>query len=397
MSHERTSLSALIVLLLVSLPVYARKSTVECNRGASLADAIQKAAPGDTLTVTGTCMGPVAINKAGLTIQGSGSTAIDGQQKDAVTVSGVSGVTLANLEVRNGNNGVVAKNGANIRLVNVAAHDNASIGVLLEASSSASFGGGSTRHNGLNGIDAEDTSAVVLTGAFTSEANAVFGINVNNASSLTFTQANVAVDQNTLGIQVATGAGAFISDSSTTITVSGNFTTGLTIVSGGHMVAFGGTIVAQNNGIHGVSVDSKAGLDLDAAAVLTTTGNAQDGVHLEETSVLTVFNTPAFSGAPGTTTVVAQNNGANGINLQTGSSATVIHQAAITSTDNHDAGILADNGSNVTLVGSSITGNQSDVVLTFGSRADVTTSTIGTIRCDATVLIRGDTGATCPK
>lgn len=404
MSHERAFLSALIVLLAVSLPVYAWTERVDCNRGASLAHAIQRAIPGTTLTITGTCRGPIVINKAGLTIRGSNSATIDGQEKDAVTVSSVTGVTLANLEVLNGINGVVAKNGANVDLMNVAVQDNASIGVLLEGSSSATFSSSdnkssSTSNNGLNGIDAEDSSAVILTGDFTSEGNAVFGINVNNASSLTFTQANVTVTSNILGIQIGTGAGAFISDSSTTITASNNLTTGLTIVSGGQMVAFGGRIVTKNNGIHGVSVDSKAGLDLDAAAVLTTSENAQDGVHLEETSVLTIFNTTAFSGAPGNTEVIAKDNGANGISLQTGSSVTVLHQAVITSTGNVGAGIFADNGSSVTLVKSSISGNSKNVDLTFGSRADITTSTIGNagaIHCDATSLIRGDTATTCP-
>jgi hypothetical protein len=76
------------------------------------------------------------------------------------------------------------------------------------------------------------------------------------------------VNQNTLGIQIATSSGAFITDSTTTIKITGNLTTGLTIVSGAHMVAFGGTITSQNNGVHGISIDSKAGFDLDAAALV---------------------------------------------------------------------------------------------------------------------------------
>ena len=39
---------------------------------------------------------------------------------------------------------------------------------------------------------------------------------------------------------------------------------------------------------------------------------------------------------------------------------------------------------------------QKDIVLTFGSRADITASKIGAISCDSTVLVRGDTGTTCP-
>jgi hypothetical protein len=38
------------------------------------------------------------------------------------------------------------------------------------------------------------------------------------------------------------------------------------MVSGAHMVDFGGSIVASGNGINGISLDSKVGLDLDAAS-----------------------------------------------------------------------------------------------------------------------------------
>jgi hypothetical protein len=145
------------------------------------------------------------------------------------------------------------------------------------------------------------------------------------------------------------------------------------------------------------SVDSKAGFDLDAAAVLTSSENKQDGIHLEETSVFTVFNTAAFSGAPGITTINAHNNGMNGISILTGSNVTVIHQATINSTGNALDGIEADNGSALTLLGSNVSGNGKDVVLSFGSRGDITTSTIGTLTCDASVLLRGDTGRTCAK
>ncbi len=113
-----------------------------------------------------------------------------------------------------------------------------------------------------------------------------------------------------------------------------NLTTGLTIVSGAHLVAFGGTILATGNRVHGVSGDSKAGLDLDAAAVLA------------------MFNTPAFSGAPGVTMLNMQNNLANGVSVLTGSNLTVIPFAAVNSRPSAGAVIFVNNGSALTLVGS---------------------------------------------
>jgi len=48
-------------------------------------------------------------------------------------------------------------------------------------------------------------------------------------------------------------------------------------------------------------------------------------------------------------------------------------------------------------VNSTLTGNAaSDLQLTLGTRADVRTTTFGTYTCDATVLVRGTSGITCP-
>ena len=65
---------------------------------------------------------------------------------------------------------------------------------------------------------------------------------------------------------------------------SQNFSDGLTLVSGSHMVEFGGTIATNNNLTHGISLNSKAGLDLDAGSQVTTTGNSGDAVHVERSS-----------------------------------------------------------------------------------------------------------------
>jgi hypothetical protein len=49
-------------------------------------------------------------------------------------------------------------------------------------------------------------------------------------------------------------------------------------------------------------------------------------------------------------------------------------------------------------VNSTITGNTvKDIQLTFGARADLQTLVFGTHTCDATVLVRGSSGITCPN
>ncbi len=383
-------------LLMAGLPALAA-IPFDCSRGIPLQTAIDFSLPGETLQLSGTCSGPLTITSKTLTLSSNNRAVINGHGRDVLTVNGPARVTLSGLTIQGGQNGIVANAGAQLTILNSVIQNNAAIGLLLEGSSSATLSGSSTNTNGLNGLDAEASSSVILTGPYQSTGNAVFGVNINGSSNLTFTQAQVMVSGNTLGIQIGTSASAFISDGATVLTVKNNQTTGLTIVSGAHMVAFGGTIQASGNGVHGVSVDSKAGLDLDAAAVLTSSGNGQDGVHLEETSVLTMFNTPAFSGAPGTTTLNAQGNGGNGISVLTASNVTVIHQAAINSTGNTGFGISVDNGSGLTLLGSTVSGNNQDVSLTFGSRGDITSSQVGRLTCDGTSLLRGDTGLRCRR
>jgi len=162
-------------------------------------------------------------------------------------------------------------------------------------------------------------------------------------------------------------------------------------------VSFGGTINASGNPSAGVSVNSKAGLDLDAASTLTSTGNGV-GVLIQQGSVMTVFNTPQFSGAPGFSTVNANQNSSAGIRVLTSSTLTLSNQARIVSTQNTGLGFVADNGAAVTLVNSTITGSSTrDIQLSFGTRADFRTLTFGTATCDATVLVRGTSGITCPQ
>jgi hypothetical protein len=382
-----------------AFPVFAG-IPFHCDGRISLQTAINWTFPNETLVLSGVCTGPIAVSRKNITLESHTGAVIDGggSSSDAITVTGPVRLTLDGITVQHGKNGINASSGAQLFLTDTQVKGNAAMGVLLTGASSVTLSGVVTTANGVNGLDAEGSSAVVVNGTYKSTNNGVFGININGSSSFTLSQAQVSVSGNVLGIQIGTSASAFISDPSTSINASNNFTTGLTIVSGAHMVAFGGTITAAGNGVHGVSVDSKAGLDLDAAAILNSSGNAQDGVHLEETSVLTMFNTPAFSGAPGTTTLNTHDNTGNGLSVLTGSNFTVIHQAALNSTNNTQNGVAVDNGSSITLIGSTVTGNtKPDVILTFGSRADISTSTIGKVTCDATVLVRGSNAITCPK
>jgi hypothetical protein len=374
--------------------VSADNDVLDCSHR-SLADAVENAGANQTIRFTGVCPGPIVIRRSGLTLKGVGTAVIDGAGGDAVTVAGASRTTLDNIEVRNGLSGVVASNGAHLQLTGLNVHDNAFFGISLQTASSAVLTDVTTNRNGVHGLDLETGSAATITGALTASFNRVFGINVNG-SAITFSAATVVANNNALGVQIATSANAFVNDSATVITASNNLSTGLTVVSGAHMVSFGGTINASGNPVNGVSVNSKGGLDLDAASTLNTFNNG-DGVLLQEASVMTVFNTPQFSGQPGFSAINAHNNTGTGVRVLSGSTLTLVNQARIVATQNSRVGLLADDGVGLTLVNSTLTGNSTkDIQLTFGTRADLQTLVFGTFTCDATVLVRGTSGIVCP-
>ncbi|HEY3705297.1 MAG TPA: right-handed parallel beta-helix repeat-containing protein [Terracidiphilus sp.] len=377
---------------------------VDCSHGESLQTAVTFALPGSTIVVKGNCIGPVLIITPGLTLDGRGTAAILGAGRDAVTINGAPRVTLSGLSVRSGNNGVVAQNGSGVTLRSVSVSGNAFSGILVRANSAATLNGGSSSGNGLYGVDAESTSSLNIVGAFASTGNAVFGLQVNNGSSLNLAAGNLTATGNVVGVQVGTNSAGFL-DGASSINASNNFAIGLTMVSGAHMVDFGGAITASGNGLQGIALDSKSGLDLDAGAQVQANGNGGDGVHLEALSVMTIFNTPQFSGSSSTTTLRAQGNQANGVNLLANSAIFDTNYAALQVSGNSGAGIALDDGSAINFaqtvpvsgVQTNVTGNHPDLRITFASRATtLSNDTVGTANCDATSLVRGTLAITCP-
>jgi hypothetical protein len=409
MRNHLKALATSLVTLVLAAPAFGQfKPTinVNCTRGESLAAAVALALPNTLINVKGACAGPIVITTGGLQINAVGAAGIAGGGKDAVTIAGARGIVLSGLTISGGANGLVANGGAQVTLFNDSISGNAQTGVVAEANSSVSVNGGFSKNNGFHGIDVESTSALVVAGQYTIAGNGVFGINVNNGSSLTLTAATLTVSSNTLGIQMGTNASGFL-DGQSSLNSSQNFSDGLTIVSGSHMVDFGGTITTSNNFTHGISLNSKAGLDLDAGSQVTSTGNSGDGVHMEQSSVMTVFNNPQFSQVQVATQLVASSNSVNGVNLLTGSRILVDNDAELVAQSNQGAGVLLDDGSSLSFghsisllpgVASVVQGNLlTDLSLTFGSHLTyVDNDTFGHIVCDATSLIRGPGALTCP-
>ena len=359
----------------------------------SLADAIEHAqGTNPVISFTGVC-GPIVVTKDGVSLHGVGEAVIDGGGQDAVTVDGASRITLTGVEIRNGQNGIIAVNGAHISLSEATVHDNAGPGILVHTGSTAALANVTTRDN-LFGLDVRNGAAVTVTGTLTASSNTVFGINVNGGA-FNLSKGTVTASGNALGIQIATGGNAFLNDSESVINATNNFSTGLTVVSGAQLVSFGGTINASGNPVAGVTVNSKAGLDMDAATMLNSTGNG-DGLRIQQDSVMTVFNNPMNTGQAGFSTINTSNNTGSGVRVLTGSTLTLVNRARVISKQNA-LGFAADNGAGVVLVNSEIIGNTTiDVSLTFGTRFDSGLLQFVTYACDNTVLVRGTSGIVCP-
>ena len=406
-NHRKPFLAFAVSLSTLSLatPAFAQFNiTADCTRGESLANAAAFAFPNTILNIKGTCSGPVNINTNGLQLVARGATSINGGGKNAITISGAQRITLTGLTITGGANGIVAQNGAQITLKNDTVTANVLTGIVAQANSSVTLNGGSNTANGLHGIDVESTSALVVTGSYAISGNGVFGINVNNGSSLTLNAANLTVSNNTLGVQLGTNSSGFV-DGQSQFNTSRNFTVGLTMVSRSHMVDFGGTITSDGNFFHGISLNSKSGLDLDAASQVHASGNSVDGVHLEQLSVMTIFNNPQFSQAPDATRLTVEGNGGDGINLLSGSEILVDNFASIASTINRQIGIALDDGSSITFgqtipvtgVATGVGANPIDLQLGFGSRLTyLANDVLGIVKCDSTVLVRGPGNIKCP-
>ena len=392
--------AAVPVLFLIALntPLLADKKSIDCTKGQNLNEAVQKLSAGDTLTFSGTCNEAVTIATPGITLTGLNGAVIaaPAQTADAFTVTGAARVTLRNFTVQNGLNGVHLTGGASVTMQGLTVQNNAVDGILVEGSSSAYVSGSSALNNGLDGLDVENTSSVIFNGNFTAQNNAVFGINLGTTSSATVNAATVTANQNALGIQVSITSSWFLSNPAAAVVANNNLTVGLTVVSGSHLFAFGGSLQTSGNGLDGFDIASRSGMDFDAGSQAESANNQRDGIHVEELCMINFFNNPQFSGNPGFTTINLHNNAGNGISLQNNSQLHMFDQAKILANNNTGFGIQADNGSSMTLLNSVIQSNRSDVNLTFASRGEFTANTIGTLTCDATSLIRGDTGLTCP-
>ena len=415
---------------------------------------MQIAQQGDTIQVIGTCPDTaVTVTVDDFTIEGVENAILDGGGSSVITVSSARRVTIRDLTVRNGSNGIVAKRGAILTIRDVVAEDNAAQGIHIDDASTAEITDSTvlrsdvgilvTRSNAtFNGTITSDQSrrgivflggsnGLVTAGAtLTTDNNGDGGLDVFGSSSLAVFGASIISTGNSeVGISVQ-GTSYLVVGSGSTVLAEGN-KYGLALGSWSNVLIQGSSLTARDNLIHGVQIFGSI-FDVGGSSTATASGNGENGFFVFESSHLNAGGT-----------ILTENNGGSGVELLSSShlnarpdtelqilnnsiglfvhqmSRANLHQGTKVIEANRNEGLFVTANSlveanNIKIVGnagpgmevdnstidisrSTISGNGGpDVTGSFGAHLILNGNTIGKlpISCDGTVLSRGD--AVCP-
>jgi len=334
-------------------------------------------------TLAGPSANPIVIGANDVTLDCAGNT---------IGVFGppsfIPGITLDN------------RSGITIKNCNIS---NWLFGIRLEAFSSVTLENVAISNSVVNGLDANDSSRILLKGTFSSTDNGVFGINMNQDVSMTMRGAQATLSGNTAGVQIALRSSlvmdAVDQNPPSSLIAQDNDFFGITVTSNSHLFLFGAaTVETRNNGSNGLTVFTKSAVEVDRQGVLICDGNTLDGIRVEDSSV------NLFSINPATRPVfTSTNNGQSGIFLGKAGIFDTNTAAITTVTDNGNGGLIADNNAIATFKSATIKNNagpQGNVFLSFGSHGDFENNDIdGDIFCDSIFdnEIRGDEGNWCHK
>ena len=331
-----------------------------------LAGRSSSAQPGDSIVVTGTCRERVVITTDRITLAGQGTAVVDGgggaptEFDGVVTIDGARGVAVAGLTIQNGpGEGILGRRGAAFVVRDTTVRDNSSTGIAVSESSTAEIRDCILERNGA-GIDVFTGSSAVLKGAIDVADNTFDGVAINGTSIVEIRGAQVRVSRNG-GLGVVAGSNsqlAFFFDTSAgnTLTVDANL---------GGGIALGDSV-----------------LNVFASTTTIAVTNSPVGIIVRPGSIVSPFGFGTFT---------IENN-VVGLDFRLGGGA--IFRGGL-NVRNNGTGVRTADGAGVLWFisippnPSSITGNGTDVELSFGARATFDGVAVGTITCDATVLIRG--------
>jgi hypothetical protein len=346
---------------------------VDCNKGETISEALTKADPGDTIRVTGTCRKQVTITTDRLTLDGQGTAILDGgggasgDLSGLLTIDGARGVMVTGFTIQNGpSGGILGLHAATFAIKTTTVQNNASAGIMLTDQSTAELTDFTTQRN-QRGISVLNASLVILRENIIISGNQGDGVHLVGQSIMEIRGAHVEARNNDFGLAAISGQMVvhdFAASQGSSITASNNRVAGIGIGTGSFQIFGKSAVTAENNGLFGLFCPAGGKfLDPFGQGTFVFRGNSTAGMFFSDGCSALV--TPAM--------LTVQNNG---------------------------AGLLADAADTLTFTlnppnGSAITGNGTDVVLTFGTRATIQGITVGKVSCpDKTVLSRGT--AVCP-
>jgi hypothetical protein len=366
------TLGMLVGLVTMVSPALGSVRHVNCDvPGQTITQALQTAQPGDTIRVRGTCAETVTITTDRITLDGGGRAVLQGpgggQPGDVshglLNIVGVQGVEMRDFTVQNSAaDGINGRQGAAFTVRDVHVLQSADDGIEATATSTVRFLGiCAVRGNGDVGIAlTHGSSALFSAERLTTAENALAGIFVNGTSTAAFDTGTVRANQNGWGIITLGHSSLTLGRNLPTIRAAHNMVDGILVADTSNLRLDGGMITAAHNG--------RAGLWFGGTAILSN-----------------IFGT-----------ILLEHNSEGARAEDTSTIAQLI--AGSMTVRSNTIGLLGDDGSTIRVdQGGTITGNGTDIVLRFGSRGTFNGNTIGTIMCDETSIVRGDTGVTCPN
>src|SRR5262245_3498126 len=347
---------------------------VNCNTGQTIEQALQRARPGTTIFVTGTCRERVTITIDRITLDGRGSAILDGRSNNpgtadgqhnpefdgVVIIDGATGVALTGLTIQNGpGNGILGRRGAAFTVRNTAIQDNTVTGIVVSDNSTLELTDSTIQRNNAAGIDVLNNSSVIFKGAASiTNGHELGGVNVFGSSTMEIRGAQVQVNNNkAAGLVVGSGSLLAIF---------------------GFNVSQGSTLTANGNGRAGIVLTGGSLEVYGSGPNIITATNKAEGIFVAGGFIVSPSGAGKF---------VIENNPV-GLNFGPAGGAVIVGGLTVR---NNKTGVLADGAGPLTFVSippnpSTVTGNGTDVDLRFGTRATFGGVAISTITCDKTGL-----------
>jgi parallel beta-helix repeat protein len=326
----------LLGLLFLALAGSAQAANVTVNCPASIQAAVNAAAPGDVITVIGTCTESVTISDhAHLTIQATtlgSATIIPLPGGDGFDVQRSRDINFTNLIVDGGGSssaGIAVFDESQAVVTNCTVQDNSDVGVAVDSNSQVVIKNNSTIQGTVNGdgVDVSGVSSASIQNS-TIRNNAGEGVSVLDRSSVGFSGTNDIANNGDTGVFLQDLSRVTFGGNGTTVftTIEGNAAAGI-LVAAQALVRIGGGTKIRNNGSAcptdptcggifafrnstvrvtraDISNNLAAGLvaqqGVDVGLSNTTvTNNAGDGVRFQRISIGDFITNNTFSGNGG--------------------------------------------------------------------------------------------------